>query len=99
MLQHQWKIVISYSSCSRCQTHTVALQANIKYEEMREKAGEAVPDKIKEMVQSHDNDMNAEVCCRCRHDCCERRPLYVRVQPVCFCEIPFAHRHHPIFVH
>ena len=32
---------------------------------MREKAGEAVPDKIKEMVQSHDNDMNAEVCCQC----------------------------------
>ena len=32
---------------------------------MREKAGEAVPDKIKEMVQSHDNDMNAEVYCQC----------------------------------
>ncbi len=65
---------------------------------MREKAGEAVPDKIKEMVQSHDNDMNAEVCCQwfC-HDCCERRPLFAKVQPVCFGEIPFAH--HLFFVH
>lgn len=79
----------SPSACR--QTQTVTLQANIKYEEMREKAGEAVPDKIKEMVQSHSNDMNAEVCCQCsRHDCCEQRPLFARVQPVCFCEIPFG---------
>ena len=38
-----------------------ALQANTKYEEMRIKATEAVPDKIKDMVKSHSNDMNAEV--------------------------------------
>lgn len=40
---------------------SLALQANIKYEEMREKAGDAVPENIKQMVQGHDNDINAEV--------------------------------------
>ncbi len=29
---------------------------------MREKAGNAVPDKIKDMVENHDNEMHAEVC-------------------------------------
>ena len=43
-------------SCWEC-----LIQANTKYEEMRQKATEAVPDKIKDMVRNHDNEMHAEV--------------------------------------
>ena len=40
----------------------VTVQANIKYEEMREKAGEAVPEGIKDLINNHGSDVNAEVC-------------------------------------
>ena len=42
-------------------TYHLCTQANIKYEEMREKAGEAVPEGIKEMIHNHGSDVNAEV--------------------------------------
>lgn len=61
-------MLLALSTCGNPCVHygvshsSLALQANIKYEEMREKAGDAVPENIKQMVQNHDNDMHAEVC-------------------------------------
>ena len=37
------------------------MQANTKYEEMREKAGEAVPEGMQDLINNHGSGVNAEV--------------------------------------